>query len=65
LVLGLLTAGVAALATAPPWRWVGVAFVLIAIGIAIGEQAGFALVGLTWIALAFLLGGRARHFRPA
>jgi hypothetical protein len=44
---------------------VGVAFVLIAIGIAIGEQAGFALVGLTWIALAFLLGGRARHFRPA
>jgi hypothetical protein len=65
LVLGLLTAGVAMLPTAPPWRWVGVALVLVAIGIVIGEQAGFALVGLTWIALAFLFGGRTRHFRPA
>jgi hypothetical protein len=65
LVIGLLTAGGAALATAPPWRWAGMALVLVAIGIAVGEQAGFALVGLTWIALAFLLGGRTRHFRSA
>jgi hypothetical protein len=65
LVIGLLTAGGSVLATAPPWRWVGVALVLVAIGIAVGEQAGFALVGLTWIALAFLLGGRTSHFRLA
>jgi hypothetical protein len=32
---------------------------------ACGEQAGFALVGLTWIALAFLPGRRTRRFvRP-
>ena len=62
LVVGLLTAGASLLATAPPRRWVGVALILVAIGIAVGEQAGFALVGLTWIALAFLLGGRTRDF---
>ena len=65
LIIGLLIAGGSVLATAPPWRWVGVALIVVAIGIAVGEQAGFALVGLTWIALAFLLGRRTRHFRPA
>ena len=55
LVIGLLAAGGSVLAAAPPWRWVGVALILIAIGTAVGEQVGFTLVGLTWIALAFVL----------
>jgi hypothetical protein len=56
LVMGLLTAGGSALATPPPWDWMGLGLVLVAIGIAIGEHAGSALVDLSWIALAFLLG---------
>jgi hypothetical protein len=65
LVIGLLTAGGSVLAAAPPWRWAGVALTLIAIGIAVGEEAGFTLVGLAWIALAFVLGRSSTPLRPA
>ena len=64
LVIGLLTAGGSALASAPPRRWVGSALILVAIGIAIGEEAGFAVAGVAWIALARLLERRGRDSNP-
>ena len=57
LVIGLVTAGGSAVAVAPSRRWLGAALVLVGIGIAVGEQAGFALVGLAWIAAGVLLAG--------
>ena len=63
-MIGVLIAGGSVLWAAPSWRWVGVALTLIAIGIAVGEQAGFTLVGLAWIALALVLGRTATPFRP-
>jgi hypothetical protein len=53
LIVGVLAAATMAITTAPPWRWVGVALFLLAAGIAIGEEPGFALVALVWLALAF------------
>jgi hypothetical protein len=64
LLLGLLIAGVSVLMAPPPWRWAGPALVLLAVGIAVGEEAGFVLVGLTWIVLAAMLAARTGPFRP-
>jgi hypothetical protein len=64
LFIGLASAGIAVLASAPPWRWLGVALIVFAAGIAVGEEPGFGLIGLTWIAVAALLAGRAGPFRP-
>jgi MFS family permease len=55
LIIGLFAAATMALTTAPPWRWVGIALVLLAVGIAVGEEPGFALVALMWLVLAFVL----------
>ena len=64
LLIGVLTAGASVLLAGPPWRWAGLALSLIAIAIAVGEQAGFTLVGLGWIALALVLGRSATPLRP-
>jgi hypothetical protein len=63
LLVGLLTAGVSILTAPAPWRWAGLALVLLAVGIAVGEEAGFVLVGLTWIVLGALLAARTGPFR--
>jgi hypothetical protein len=63
LIIGLATAGIAVLASAPPWRWLGVALIIFAGGTALGEEEGLGLVGLTWIAVAALLARRAGPFR--
>jgi hypothetical protein len=55
LVIGLLTAATMVLTTGPPWRWVGIGLVLLAVGFAVGEEPGFALVALTWLVLALML----------
>jgi hypothetical protein len=64
LLLGLLIAGVSVLTAPAPWRWAGLALVLLAVGFAVGEVPGFILVGVTWIALAALLAERSGPFRP-
>jgi MFS family permease len=63
LLIGLLTASIAVLTTASPWRWAGLFLLVLALGIAVGHEAGFGLVGLTWIALAAALAARAGPFR--
>ena len=63
LFIGLLTVGIAVFAAASPWRWVGVFLVVLALGIVVGEEPGFGLVGLVWIALAALLAARSGPFR--
>jgi hypothetical protein len=63
LFIGLLTVGIAVFAAASPWRWVGAFLVVLALGIAVGEEAGFGLVGLAWIVLAALLAAGAGPFR--
>ena len=55
LIIGLLTAATMVLTTTPPSRWVSIALVLLAVGFAVGEEPGFALVGLTWLVLARML----------
>jgi peptidoglycan/LPS O-acetylase OafA/YrhL len=55
LVIGLLTAATMVLTTGWPLRWVGIGLVLLAVGFAIGEEPGFALVGVTWLVLALVL----------
>src|SRR5215207_7543879 len=64
LFIGLVTVGIAVFAAASPWRWVGVFLIVLALGIVVGEEAGFGLVGLAWIALAALLAAREGPFRP-
>jgi len=63
LFVGLLTVGIAVFAAASPWRWVGVLLGVLALGIVVGEEPGFGLVGLVWIVLAALLAARAGPFR--
>ena len=63
LFIGLLTVGFAVFAAASPWRWVGLLLVVLALGIVVGEEPGFGLVGLVWIALAALLAARSGPFR--
>jgi len=63
LFIGLLVVSIAVFAAASPWRWVGVFLVVLALGIVVGEEAGFGLVGLVWIILAALLAARAGPFR--
>jgi len=64
LFVGLLTVGIAVLTAASSWRWMAIFLVVLALGIAVGEEPGFGVVGLTWIALAALLAARAGPFRP-
>jgi len=64
LLLGLLIAAVSVLTAPAPWRWAGLALVLLAVGMAVGEEPGFVLVGVTWIVLAALLAARSGPFRP-
>jgi energy-coupling factor transporter transmembrane protein EcfT len=63
LFIGLLTVGIAVFAAAPPWRGLGIFLLILAVGIAVGEEPGFGLVGLAWIVLAALLATRAGPFR--
>jgi hypothetical protein len=55
LVIGLLTAATIVVTTGAPWRWVGIGLVLLAVGFAVGEEPGFAIVAVTWLVLALLL----------
>jgi drug/metabolite transporter (DMT)-like permease len=64
LLLGLLIAGVSVLTAPAPWRWAGLALVLLAVGTAVGEEPGFVLLGVTWIVLAALLAARSGPLPP-
>jgi MFS family permease len=64
LFIGLFTVSVAVLTAAAPWRWASPFLIALALGIAVGHEPGFGLVGLGWIALAALLAARAGPFRP-
>jgi hypothetical protein len=61
--LGLLTAATMVLTKPPPWRWVSVALVLLAVGFAVGEEPGFVLVALTCPVLALRLVPAMSHTR--
>ena len=63
LFIGLVTVGIAVFAAAWPWRRIGVFLVVLAVGVVVGEEPGFGLVGLAWIVLAALLAARAGPFR--
>jgi hypothetical protein len=62
LLLGLLIAAVSVLTAPAPWRWAGLALVLLAVGM-VGEEPGLVLVGVTWIVLAALLATGSGPFR--
>jgi len=63
LFIGLLTVGIAVFAAAAPWRGVAVFLLVLAVGIVVGEEPGFGVVGLAWIVLAALLAAGAGPFR--
>lgn len=62
--VGMAIAGVA-LITAPVWRGVGACLLLVAVGINVGEQPGFAISALAWTFLALVLVRAARSIRFA